>query len=256
MAMKISSISWANYLKALRKFSDKAVEEFKKKLLNTELTPEGMTELVEYAYALATKYGEGTAALACEMYDALAEISGKITAAAIPAQTATYGEVAKAIYGTKLQSSNPDMIANAVGRLVKMAGADTMLKNALRDGAYFAWIPHGDTCAFCLTLASRGWQKMSRNALKNGHAEHIHANCDCTYAIRFNDNLVVEGYDPDQYKEMYYDAEGRTPKDKINYMRRQFYQENKDEINAQKRDAYEKRVERNSSEAEEFNVGG
>lgn len=28
-----------------------------------------------------------------------------------------------------------------------------MLKNALRDGAEFAWVSNGDTCAFCMTLA-------------------------------------------------------------------------------------------------------
>ena len=46
-----------------------------------------------------------------------------------------------------------------------------MLKNALRDGAEFAWVPNGDTCAFCMTLASRGWQRASKRAIKNGHAE-------------------------------------------------------------------------------------
>lgn len=49
-----------------------------------------------------------------------------------------------------------------VSRLVKRAGADTTLKNAQRDGAEFAWVPHGDSCAFCLTLASRGWQRASQ----------------------------------------------------------------------------------------------
>ena len=53
---------------------------------------------------------------------------------------------------------------------------------------------------------------------------------------------------------MYENAEGSTPKDKINAMRREFYAENSDEINAQKRDAYEKRKERESSAAEETDV--
>ena len=90
-----------------------------------------------------------------------------------------------------------------VARLVKQVGADTTLKNAKRDGAQFAWIPHGDTCAFCITLASRGWQYMSDEALKGGHAEHIHANCDCEYAVRFDGHSTVAGYDPDKYLEEY-----------------------------------------------------
>ena len=108
-----------------------------------------------------------------------------------------------------------------------MAGADTTLKNALRDGAQFAWIPSGETCAFCLTLASNGWQYASKKAIKGGHAEHIHSNCDCQYCISFNGKTDVAGYNPDKYYDMYHGAEGRTPKDKINAMRREAYANDK-----------------------------
>ena len=50
---------------------------------------------------------------------------------------------------------------------------------------------------------------------------------------------------------MYQDAPGDNSKDKINAMRREFYAENKEEINEQKRSAYEKRQELNNSKAEE-----
>ena len=85
-----------------------------------------------------------------------------------------------------------------VSRLVKQAGADTTLKNAIRDGAEWAWVPHGDTCPFCITLASNGWQPASKKALKGDHAQHIHAHCDCEYAIRFDSSTTVAGYDPDK----------------------------------------------------------
>ena len=251
----VSSKSWDRYINALRKLNNRATNKMLAKIQESDLdNPEELQALIRYAYGIATRYGEGAAALASEMYDALAELSGAFVAPAVPAATATYGDVAKAIYGTKLQSGNPEVMANSISRLVKMAGVDTMQQNALRDGAEWAWIPHGDTCAFCLTLASQGWQPASKNAIKNGHATHIHANCDCTYAIRFNSNVEVEGYDPEKYLDMYYDADGSTPEDKINYMRRQFYQENKEKINEQKRSAYEKRKELNSSAAEEIDV--
>lgn len=213
-------------------------------------TEEGIAELISYSYAVATKYGEGSAALSAEMYDVVAELSGKYLPPAVPAKTASYGETARTVHGAQIFSKDPDVTASAVGRLVKQAGVDTTMQNALRDGAEWAWIPSGDTCAFCITLASRGWQRASKKALKNGHAEHIHNNCDCTYAIRFDDNTDVEGYDPEEYRE-WYDSESGKPKDKINAMRREMYQENKEEINAQKRSAYEKRKELNSSAAEE-----
>ena len=63
-----------------------------------------------------------------------------------------------------------------------------------------------DTCAFCITLASRGWQHASKAALRGGHAEHIHANCDCEYAIRFDGYSTVAGYDPEKYLRQYRDA--------------------------------------------------
>lgn len=193
--------------------------------------------LIDYAYGIATKYGEGSAALAAEMYDVIAELSGKHLPPAEVAPTPEYDEVAKAVNGTA-KYRNTELVSNAVGRLVKRTGVDTTMKNAIRDGAEWAWIPHGDTCAFCLTLASRGWQKASKAALKGGHAEHIHAHCDCTYAISFDGKPKYAGYNPDKYLEMYENAEGNSSKDKINALRREKYQQNKDKINAQKRAVY------------------
>lgn len=64
---------------------------------------------------------------------------------------------------------------------------------------------------------------MSSKTLRSGHAEHIHAHCDCQYAVRFNSRTTVAGYDPNKYKDMYYGADGSSSTDKINYMRRQAY---------------------------------
>ena len=258
---RITTTAWRNYIGKLRRISDRASNEMLAMI--TKLSNqynEGIITLeeyenaaIDYAYALATKYGEASGAMACEMYDAIAELQGANVPPAVPAKTATMGETAKAVKGT-MKTGNVNIVADATGRLVKMAGVDTMQQNALRDGAEWAWIPVGDTCAFCLTLASRGWQKASKNAIKNGHAEHVHANCDCTYAVRFDDSLNVQGYDPDKYLDMYYDADVSTPQERINALRREFYNENKEIINEQKRSAYAKRMERNSSAAEEFNV--
>ena len=122
--------------------------------------------LLDYAYSLSTHYGEAIGELSCQMYEATAKAQKALVPLAEPAQTPEYGELAKAVHGTMKQSV--DKVPATVGRLVKQVGADTTLKNAERDGAQFAWIPHGDTCAFCITLASRGWQHMSKNALRNG----------------------------------------------------------------------------------------
>ena len=96
-----------------------------------------------------------------------------------------------------------------------------------------------------MMLAADGWHKASKKALKNGHAKHIHANCDCTYAVRFDGKSTVEGYDPDYYKAIYDDADGNTWNEKMNSIRRKNYAANKDKINAQKRAAYRARTSNN-----------
>lgn len=252
MSLTISAKDWDAYIRKLSALNEKAAEEMREYVKKHGFAD--MQALIDYAYAVATKYGEGAAALSAVMYDAVAEMSGQLFDPAIPAETASYQQVAKTVQGVLDKSRNENMMGSAIGRLVKQAGADTTLKNAQRDGAEFAWIPSGDTCAFCITLASRGWQNASKAAIKGGHALHIHANCNCEYAIRFDSSTNVAGYDPGKYRGMYDDAEGSSPKAKINAMRREAYAENKEEINAQKRSAYEKRQELNSSAAEEINT--
>ena len=205
--MRISRRVWDSYITALRRGNEKAGAEMRAFLDAHNWRTDNLTRqaCVDFGYALATKYGEAAGAIACEMYDNVVAASMVAFPPAEPAPTATYDETAKAVIGT-MKTNNEEVIAGAISRLVKMAGVDTTMQNAIRDGAEWAWIPVGDTCAFCITLASRGWQPASRAALKGNHAEHIHANCDCTYAIRFNSNDDVAGYDPEEYLQMYKDA--------------------------------------------------
>lgn len=227
--MQITAKTWNEYITRLSRLNQKA-GQLMRQYIDTHGTGDA-DALITYAAALVTKYGEGSAELACQMYDALAEAANAGVPAAEPAVPADYGEVARMVNATKNQ--NPANLPNGVSRLVKRAGADTTLKNAVRDGAEWAWVPHGDTCPFCITLASNGWQKASSKVLKGGHANHIHANCDCEFAIRFDHKTTVAGYDPDKYLAQYNAAGGD-----INKMRRVNYAANKERINAQKRAAY------------------
>lgn len=236
--MQITANAWNEYITRLSRLNQKA-GQLMREYIGSHGT-ESTDDLIAYAYGLVTKYGEGSAELACQMYDALAEAANAGVPAAEPAEPADYGEVARMVNATKNQ--NPANLPNGVSRLVKRAGADTTLKNAVRDGAEWAWVPHGDTCPFCITLASNGWQKASSKVLKGGHAEHIHANCDCEFAIRFDHNTTVAGYDPEKYLKQYRDAGGD-----INKMRRVNYAANRERINAQKRAAYAARMDYTST---------
>ena len=244
--MQITANAWNEYITRLSRLNRKA-GQLMRQYIDTHGTGDA-DALITYAAALVTKYGEGSAELACQMYDALAEAANAGVPAAEPAAPADYGEVARMVNATKNQ--NPANLPNGVSRLVKRAGADTTLKNAVRDGAEWAWVPHGDTCPFCIMLASNGWQKASSKVLKGGHADHIHANCDCEFAIRFDHSTTLAGYDPEKYLKQYRDAGGD-----INKMRRIDYAARKDAINAQKRAAYAVRKVNKSERSYSGGVG-
>lgn len=227
--MQITAEAWKNYISQMSQINQKAASRMQEWINKNGLSDS--KAFLDYANSLVEYYGQAVGSLACQMYEEIAAAQGVAVRTAEMADLPKYGEVAKAVNGAKKQSEK--LIPSTVGRMVKQVGADTTLKNAMRDGAQFAWIPSGDTCAFCLMLASRGWQYMSKKALKNGHAEHIHANCDCQYAVRFDGKSTVQGYDPDKYLDMYYDAGGN-----IDEFRAAVYAENKNKINAKRRLLY------------------
>lgn len=276
--MKISQSSWKKYVEKLSKINKSAAEQVKQYIKSSGIDLTGdVSSLIGYCYGISTAYGEAAATLAAEMYDTVAYLEGANVAAAELADTATYPEVAKTVNGIiKNTGGSTDTIANGIGRLVKMAGTDTILMNAARDEDYFgaadyvedmrgkrtkkgggshhkhsgaevAWIPSGDSCPFCLMLASRGWQKQTEWAA-GSHSEHIHANCDCTYAVRFRSTSAIEGYEENEYKEMFDQIPDRTWRGKRNALRRAQYEQEKDRINAQKRAAYARRKEQQSTE--------
>ena len=239
--MKISRKKWMQYVTNLSKADDKAYDLISDYLYKNEISSDdGFNAFVDYMYAVVLKYSEASSELAAQAYEALALAQGATIEPAVPAPPPTYNDVAMAARGTRRRSMNPNSYAQSGSRLVKRTGVDTMLNNALRDGAQFAWIPAGDTCPFCLMLASNGWQNASKKTIKNGHAEHVHANCDCTYAVRFSDDVDVEGYNPDALREQYLNA-GDNQAERINALRRAQYEQNKDFINRQKRVAYARR---------------
>lgn len=264
--MTISTKDWTNYVNKLRRLSDTAAEKMQEYVRVNGFSD---TEaLINYAYGLVTKYGEASSEMACQMYDAIMELEGVAGAPAIPAPTATYGETAKAINGSLLQSETGQLLDSVVDRLIKQVSADTMLKNAIRDGAYFAWVPMGNTCTYCLMIGAIGWQKAGNKTLHGNHAKHIHAHCDCQYIVDRKGDLTIRGYDPDKLRENIvgslpqYDNSDETinyiyehilaengrkswkgESEDFNQLRRIDYAKNKTKINRQKREAYAERNE-------------
>ena len=152
------------------------------------------------------------------------------------------------------KTESESVLTQAIGLFTKDSAQKTIIQNAQRDNAEIAFVPIAETCPYCIALASRGWRKASMSEYNNdGEPAHLHANCDCTYGVRFNKRMEYRGYNPEVYKEIYDNAPvpdyaKSTSKNKINALRREQYAQNKDEINAQKRAAYQKRKDDESTQ--------
>lgn len=235
--MEVSIKSWSKYAAALDKCDRKAaamISAWREKHPDRPIN-----DLIDYAEKVVARYSEAAVTLA-EAYIERIQVASHTAVRTVAADTLETADIAKAINGTLKFSDRPDILGQACGRLVKKAAADTILRTAEHTRAEFAWIPQGDSCAFCTMLASKGWQRVSKGS--NVRAEHIHQNCQCTYSIRYSKSTVYKGYDPEAYRRQYYEAdgdgEGGTPKARLNYMRRKYYAENADAINSAKREAY------------------
>lgn len=222
--MQVSQKDWMRYVERLSAINQKAADEMQ--MYIDRYGVNDMESLVSYAYALTTKYGEASSALACQMYDAMAELEGVSVAFAEPASIASINAVSRNIQDAAKKSIN--YISQEVGRTVKQAGQDTILKNAKRDGAFFAWIPVGDTCPYCLMIASNGWRRIDSKS-KRATADHIHANCNCSYQVKFKAETDVEGYHPKSILKTFESMPEKKWADRINAMRRMKYAEEKEE---------------------------
>lgn len=99
-------------------------------------------------------------------------------------------------------------VISRVGYELKRSAGQTMMENAARDPLKprFARVPSGgETCKFCLMLASRGFVYHSKKTA--GEFGHYHDNCDCRIVASW-DKDGVEGYDPTSYLNEWRGREG------------------------------------------------
>ena len=171
--------------------------------------------LLEAVPLLVAAYGEVAATVAADFYDELrdaARVAGRFSA--IPVGGFDVEELAGQIRWSvgPLYSGNPDPAA-ALGRLelqvdefTLQQGRETIAASASRDPAKPRWarVPMGDTCKWCITLASRG--PVYRSAESAGDGRKFHGKCDCQATPIWPNDPLPEGYDPDALYQQYRDA--------------------------------------------------
>ena len=160
-------------------------------------------ESVSYAVSV---YGDAAATCAADLYDEMAEASGAKLPTAILDTSDVSGFIEKEVRyqaGKYIAGKGEEFASAAAAKAtdqVSRRANETMRRNAKRDGLRYARVPMGgETCTFCIMLASRGF--VYKSAKTAGEGNHFHAHCRCKVVPQFDKRgreTKVEGYDPDE----------------------------------------------------------
>ena len=113
--MNISAAAFAKFSGRLRAIRTAASDDILSYISKTgvekfAIAGYDMTSFIDYAYGVATKYGEASGALTCELYDAIAQLSGKPVPPAVMAPTPTRSEISKTVYGVAVKYYEPRLV--------------------------------------------------------------------------------------------------------------------------------------------------
>lgn len=202
-----------NYTKSLNKLSADAQAKLAADLAKIDFTADVATireAVIARMEFYCGPYANMAAILAANFYDGLREISvgKKLGALAESGREPIATERAVRGIMQDVVDGKPEV---AVGKLVsradyeiKKSAGECVYRNGKRDPLKpkYARVPSGgETCRFCIMLASRGFVYHSEEAA--GENSHYHANCDCRIVPGFAGETTIPGYDPDRYYDMW-----------------------------------------------------
>lgn len=188
-----------------------AVEEFASRI------HDGMSveDVTQTAVAIAEKYGMLGCELGAQWYDLCSELAGlDVDPAYLPdpdvetierAANAAAGKSRKGDYG-----AFNNFLNNMVMTSIRETGQANLWRDYDRGRAPGRWarVPIGETCAWCLMLASQGAWYVSEQSALGKEAGHYHSDCDCVAVYHAEpDGIAGYGRDLDYYKKLYYDAD-------------------------------------------------
>ena len=193
-----------------------------------------ITQIVDY-------YGLASSELGAQWYEYCHELGTGRGYTAIVGETSRYSVrsdvnavLDKMFDGAIDEHRALELLKGVVTDQVQKQARDTILSNlndeyleAKRLGSDtfaaqlgYARVPVGDTCAFCIMLASRGFVYASeRSASQTRLGNKYHPNCNCT-VVPFTQAHTIPGYEGllEKYERMYRDADkarrsGNLPKE-------------------------------------------
>ena len=187
-----------------------AVEEFASRI------HDGMSveDVTQTAVRIAEKYSMLGCELGAQWYDLCSELAGlDVDPAYLPdPDVETIENGAKAAAGASRRGDYGafnNFLNNMVMTSIRETGTANLWRDYERGLAPGRWarVPVGETCAWCLMLASQGAWYVSEQSALGKEAGHYHSDCDCI-AVYHADAADIAGYsDLETYKEMYYEAD-------------------------------------------------
>jgi hypothetical protein len=163
-------------------------------------------DALEVTYpALVAQYGDASAALAADWYEQ--QTGTPATAAPPVSEDVANGRMRWAIGGilTDGPAAALSLLRLITDQHVKQPGRDTIADSAHMAGIGWARVPSGgETCAFCLMLASRG--AVYESAKTAGDGGTYHGDCDCVATPIRDASDLPSGYDPDALDAIYVKA--------------------------------------------------
>ena len=173
-------------------------------------------EVVELAAQIAERYQELASELGAQWYDLCTRLAN------IEAEAAELREVdgesirqrARAAVETAPTNKTVDAVFNyflhnEIQNSIRATGSANLNRDYERGLVSGKWarVPVGDTCAWCLMLASQGAWYLSKESALGNNGGHYHDGCDCVAVYHADADNIPNYENLLRYKRMYYDAE-------------------------------------------------
>lgn len=219
-----------DYSGRVKTVTDQAVDELARRIANIGATePERRARFIRmHVRAVAEEYGLQEQELGAQWYEFCAKAAGVDVDTAIVndidyERLDSYFQSVLEEYenGEKEWSEVEQRVFDSFESQMRELERGTILDNLDRDvrdsrrwrqtrraamKAGYARVPVGETCAWCLMLASLGYYYRSEETALGVEPDHYHEHCDCI-AVPYNAPDAIDGYDDyNLYFDMYADA--------------------------------------------------
>lgn len=226
--MNLSKAQLSNYVNSLNRLSRAGREELSGQLWNVWKATEDVGMLRDAITMLmpsiADKYGGSAYAISADLWETIFKTdTGKKMKATRPAIDANAEAESAARWATRGGADTDpqraiDHAAQVAGKMILMHARDTQTEStraARRKGYNGGWarVPMGPSpCAFCLMLASRGFEYSTEETAeyRSSDGNKYHTDCYCEPIASFDESTTIEGYDDAEYRSMYYAARAQA----------------------------------------------